>query len=179
MKKEVTHDKKLEFYKKYNSKSFQDKLNKTYEKFRKIFISSFFMGIPTTLVLGLINPWLFFCIIPIFAVPLTSTVIESAQIKKLVLKLDGDITYDDVLAMIESGEWTMLGYELNAKEMNIHHYAKGSELVVEEKAINNPKSLNQCITKENGKQNLHNKTNLVEKPKKETKTKKSKMFQEA
>lgn len=166
MEKEVSHDKKLEFYKKYNSKSFQDKMNKIYDKFRKIFLSSFFIGIPITLVLGLINPWLFFSVIPALAVPLTTTAIESAKIRKLVLELDGDITHNDVLVMIESGEWTMLGYELNAKGKNVQHYAKGSELVVEEKAINKPKSSNQCITKENNKQNLHNKTNLVKKTEK-------------
>jgi acetylornithine deacetylase/succinyl-diaminopimelate desuccinylase-like protein len=37
--------------------------------------------------------------------------------------------------MIESGEWTKLACELNAKGKNIHHYAKGSELVIEEKGL--------------------------------------------
>lgn len=148
MEKQISHEDKLDFYKEFNSTAFQTRLNKIKQQ---SFITSFTclnICFTAAIICGLFNPLLFLFAIPGIVAPITTALNGHFKQKLLIESLNLNISYKDYKKMINSEEWSLLGYELCFKDKNITHYAQNSELVVEEKVKNVPRSLNCCIIKD-------------------------------
>jgi len=171
MKKEITHDEKLKFYKQYTNKEFQEELNKTYKVTRPLFIATITALPITAIVLGIFNPWMFLGLIPAFTLPFGFSALETYKRNKKIGELNKNFNDGVIYEMMETGEWQKLGYELSAKEMKNHHYVQDVPFFAEEKIVNRPRSLNVCIIKDEDT----NDNNLVKKAEQRNKNQKHKI----
>jgi len=138
MKKEISHEDKLEFYKKFNDEKFVTYYNNISDKYDKIGLVSLKIFFSIALIGGIIIPWLFLCAIPAFIVPLSTLFLSHHKHKRAINKLSKNITYKDYIEMLESGEWLRL-----AKEANYDKITKKQKMVnssVKEKPIIRTKS---------------------------------------
>ena len=102
-----------------------------------------------SIVLGCINPWLFFTAIPALLVPSIFTAWQVKNIEKTVLSINGKISFKDMIEMMDSGEWKELGKELN----NTNTKTKSASNLKTPEAIKAPKSSSFCKAEQDDKTN--------------------------
>ena len=132
MENNITHQEKLDFYKKYYSKDIQTKIHK-YDKIFKSLIVSTFVGLPTiAIIAGFFIPWCFLGLLPAVAIPLTILSIDAKKYEKILQSINPNITSNDMYEMLETGEWKRLGQEISFETMKNNHYVKEKSYIVEE-----------------------------------------------
>ena len=122
MKKEITHQDKLSFYKKFHSEDFI-KLYQSLEQrsagygFMLTRVISLF-----AFVCGCFVPWFFLVLIPTELPAIVKEIQNYKQRKKLIESLVEGITYSDFIEMTQNGEWIELGIECSALDSPSVHY---------------------------------------------------------
>ena len=163
MKKEITHEEKFEFYKTFNSETFKNKYNQIkYEQNTYSMVSNVILFC-SAIGFSFINPVFLMGLAYPTIIVANDIVTKRNKYKSLIEKINPNISYKDFKKLKRSYEWTLLGYELSAKETHIHHYAENSKLIVEEKVKNNPRSLDSCIIDDESKNNSTTEKNLINK----------------
>jgi len=178
MKKEISHEEKLQFYKQYNSDEFQMKLQKITSDLFPIGYLGLKIGFIAAILGGLINLWLLLLVIPGVITQLATVVLSTIKQKKLIETINTNIKYKDFLKLRCSYEWTLLGYELEAKEKLAKEEEK-LQIIEKEKSKNNQKNIkNNNNTKKKVSKNLQNEKNLVKETEKRHKNQKNEIKQE-
>jgi len=119
MKKRISHKEKLEFYKKFNSTEFNDKLDKMTGELVVKGIVSFLVLSGISLFFGLAtNPLYFLGLIPSVANCFIFGWFNKLFQKREISKLTPNIDYKDFKEMQESGEWYKLANEIHGFDEN-------------------------------------------------------------
>lgn len=167
MKKEITHEEKLEFYKNYNSEEFQSQYKNIKHNYNIDGFTSNLILFCSAIALAFINPVFLIGILYPIVISADEFLTIKKKERKLIETINPNITYKDFKKLKHSYEWTLLGYELEVKE----------KLSKEENLKNIEKQKNKHITKiDNTKKNVgknsSKETNLVRKAnKRQTKQK--------
>ena len=114
MKKEISHEEKLEFYKKFHENDFNKKFDKVNGNLFKIGFVSLKVLSAIAIVGGLFNPWLFLFIWTAFDILVTCLFIRDVRSNIAIRGLSKNISYKDYRKMINSGEWNQLAHEYNS-----------------------------------------------------------------
>ena len=126
MKKEISHQDKLNFYKKFHSESFI----KLYQSLEQRSAGYGFMLTRVVsmgaFVAGFFFPWFFLVFLSVETPIMINEINRHKKKKKLIESLVEGITYNDFVEMTENGEWQQLGMELSALEMPKLHYIEDS-----------------------------------------------------
>ena len=125
--KQISKDEKIEFYKKYTNKEFQRNLEKAQERHHKIGL----LAIKVFFIIGIvgmfISPWAAFAYLPGFIVPLITIHLSNLKQKKAVESLSENISYEDFMQMVESGEWQQLAHELAEKAKTTNSFVEATQ----------------------------------------------------
>ena len=134
--KNITNQEKSEFYQKYTNTDFQEKLQTIEDKHAKIGLNSIKIFFVLGIIGMFISPWCVFLFLPGFLVPLSTLIISYNKTKKEINKLCKNITYEDLIKMVETGDFQ----KINTIELQ------------KQKAPNNLSNLykqNNCYSQEN------------------------------
>lgn len=113
MKKEISHEEKIEFYHKYNDKEFQKSLQTTEDKYAKVGFILLEIFLTLSVIGGFLTLWLWLSIIPAITCPLTTMAISHNKNKKRIDALTKNMTYKTFVKMFDNGEWENIVKELN------------------------------------------------------------------
>lgn len=107
MKKEITQEEKIQFYKFFNEEETQKELLKIDEDTFKISFFSSMIGFGIAILSIAFSSWLFFLVLPIFAVTSTALAKRHTRKKELIENLTENITYRDY-KKIRKYDWLKL-----------------------------------------------------------------------
>ena len=147
VKKQISNEEKLEFYKKYTDKEFLLELDKMQDKYFKIGHTAIKIFFSIGVIGMFFTPWIIFAFLPGFVIPIVCIHLSNKKHQEAVEKLTENITFDYFLEMVETGEW----YEI----------AKGQ--AKDETKKQSPTSLTpaqECLQTENNELEFENTNNL-------------------
>ena len=129
MKKEITHQDKLNFYKKFHSEDFI-KLYQSLEQ-RSAGYGFMLTRVLSTaaFIAGFFIPWFFLVLLATDLPILVHDINRHKKRKLLIESLVEGITYRDFVEMTENGEWQQLGAELAATDLPSMHLVENKNLV--------------------------------------------------
>ena len=112
MKKEISKEEKLEFFKKFHEKEFHEK----YREIDKLLYPIGFGCLKAFSIIGvlgsiILSPWLALCFIPAFITPTVAVLISESKRKKAIESLTENISYGDFKKIHNSDEWKQLAEE--------------------------------------------------------------------
>ena len=138
MKKEISHQDKLSFYKKFHSEDFI-KLYQSLEQrsagYGFMISRVISMG---AFIAGFFFPWFFLIFMAVDAPIMIGEINRHKKKKQLIESLVEGITYKDFVEMTENGEWAKLGIECSALNSPSIHYINqsNSNLIAETETSN-------------------------------------------
>ena len=124
MKKVISHQEKLEFYKKYNSPEFIKELSQDEEKFKVIGFWGLTSMTLLTVILLSFSYWFGFLMFPTVSFPFCMMAASFFSYKKKVANLTKNITYKDFIEMYKNGEWQQIAKEINTASQEISEKPK-------------------------------------------------------
>lgn len=144
MKKNISHEEKLEFYKDFNKKENLNNFQKLDSFFHPlIYVTYNIVALLASILIigGFFLPELFLGLLPTFAaLPVAKTILNIKK-NKLIKSINDKFSYKDYLNMQKTGEWTSFVHELNKTEQD--------EKIETLKAVQNiPRHLSCCIFSE-------------------------------
>ena len=117
MNNEITHKEKLDFNKKFNEQNLQTKLNDISTKTARVGIHTTAISLMVSGVLGTINPWLLFLLIPSSLLPVVFLKISNNLQNREIKKINKKFSMKMVEEMQKSTEWYLLCHENSAKQL--------------------------------------------------------------
>ncbi len=146
MKNEITHEEKLDFYKKFTENKLQSKLDSISTQTARIGIHSTAISLMISCACGIINPWLFFLLIPSSFLPIIFLKVSSFLQNKEIQKLNKNFTIKTLEDMKKTTEWYLLGREANAQQLKFQNSNENSQKKYNKRNVKNV-SNNQNIKK--------------------------------